>query len=95
MPPSVLSPAHVDEPQAAQDYAEVFSRVAADHQPVIVRRGGSDLAAIVPLEYLELLEDVLAREQAERLAAGLGADQLIRTFPPPQSWFDGEEPKPF
>jgi hypothetical protein len=91
----VLTPGHVDEPQATQEYAAVLSRVAADRVPIIVRRGGADLAAIVPLEYLELLQDVLARQEAERLAAERDWDQLVRTSPPPQAWFEGDEPKPF
>lgn len=91
----VLTPGCVDEPQQAQEYAEVLSRVAADQQPIVVRRDGMDLAAIIPLEYLELLQDLLARQAAERLAAQLDRDWLVKTSPPPQAWFDGEEPKPF
>ncbi|HEY7155123.1 MAG TPA: hypothetical protein VH575_14260 [Gemmataceae bacterium] len=95
MPSPALLPGHVDEPQAAQDYAEVLSRVAADRKPVIVRRDGADLAAVVPLEYLELLQDMLARQEAQQLIAQLDWERLIKTSPPPQSWFDGDEPKPF
>jgi PHD/YefM family antitoxin component YafN of YafNO toxin-antitoxin module len=91
----VLLPDHVNEPQAAQEYAEVLSRVAADRKPIIVRRGGADLAAVVPLEYLELLQDILARQEAEQLFAQLDWERLIKTSRPPQSWFDGDEPKPF
>jgi PHD/YefM family antitoxin component YafN of YafNO toxin-antitoxin module len=91
----LLTPGRVDEPQQAQEYAEVLSRVAADRQPVVVRRDGADLAAVVPLEYLELLQDILARQEAERLAAQLDWDQLVKTSPPSQAWFDGDEPKPF
>ncbi len=95
MPLPTLEPGHVDEPQAAQEYAAVLSRVAAQRQPVIVRRGGMDLAAVVPLEYLELAQETLARQEAERLATQLDRDRLVRTSPPPQEWFDGDEPKPF
>jgi len=86
---------HVDEPQRLQEYADVLSRVAADRQPVVVRRDGADLAAVVPLEYLELVQDMLARQEAERLAGRLDWDHLVKTSPPPQDWFDGEEPRPF
>jgi len=85
----------VDEPQAAEDYAEVLSRVATERQPVIVRRGGTDLAAIVPLEYLDLVQDLLARQEAEELAARIDWDRLVKSSPPPQAWFDGDEPRPF
>ncbi len=92
---SVLPPDHVDEPQAAPEYAEVLSRVAAERKPVIVRRGGADLAAVVPLHYLELLQDMLARQEAQQLLAQLDWDQLLKTSRPPQSWFEGDEPQPF
>jgi hypothetical protein len=69
--------------------------VAAERQPVIVRRGGTDLAAVVPLEYLELLQDILARQEAEQLAKQIDRDRVVKASPPPQHWFDGEEPKPF
>jgi hypothetical protein len=95
MPLPVLTPGHVDEPQAAQEYANVLSQVALDRKPVIVRRGGTDLAAVVSLEYLDLLQDLLARQEAERLAAQIDWDRLVPTSPPPQAWFDGDEPKPF
>ena len=91
----VLTPGHIDEPTAAQEYADVLSRVAADHRPVVVRRGGSDLAAVVPLEYLEMLQDLLARQEAERLAAQVNWDELVKTSPPAQTWLEGDEPKPF
>lgn len=91
----MLLPGHVDEPQVAQEYAEVFSRVATDRKPVIVRRDGADLAAVVPLEYLELLQDMMARQEAEQLLTQLDWEQLIKTSPPPQSWFEDDEPKPF
>ena len=55
------NPPHVDEPLEAQQYADILGRVAADRQAVIVRRGGADLAAVVPLEFLELLQEMVAR----------------------------------
>jgi hypothetical protein len=48
--PSLLEePGRVDEPQAAQEYAAVLTRVVTAGRPVIVRRNGEDLAAVVPL----------------------------------------------
>jgi hypothetical protein len=88
-------PSHVDEPQEVHDYADVLSRVATDGQPVIVRRSGSDLAAVTPLEYLNMLYDVAARQEAERVAAQTDWGKLVKASPPPQSWFGGDEPKPF
>jgi hypothetical protein len=86
---------HVDEPGAAEGYADVLSQVATNGQPVIVRRAGEDFAAVVPLEYLELAQDAVARQKAEQLAATLDWKQLAKNSPPAQNWFDGDEPKPF
>ncbi len=52
---------HVDEPQQVQDYWGLVSRVAATQHPVIVRRGGADVAAVIPVEYLEPLWDLTLR----------------------------------
>ena len=89
------NPPHVDEPLEAQQYADILGRVAADRQAVIVRRDGADLAAVVPLEYLELLQEMVAREHAEELARKLDWEKLLKAYPPSQDWFDRDEPKPF
>jgi prevent-host-death family protein len=94
--PSLLNePVRVDEPQAAQGYAEVLSRVAAEGRPVIVRRHGEELAAVISLEHLELVREVLARAEVERLAGQIDWDEARKTFRPSQKWFEGDEPKPF
>ena len=54
----VPEPTHVDEPQVVAGYAELFSNVAEHGQPVIVRRDGEDLAAVISLEHLELIRDM-------------------------------------
>ena len=72
-----------------------MSRVAATQHPVIVRRGGTDVAAVIPVEYLELLRDLLAQQEAEQRAAQVDWAQVARVSPPSQQWFEGEEPKPF
>ena len=92
---NLQEPGHVDEPQQAHEYADVMSQVAADHKAVILRRGGKDLAVIIPLEYLELLQDALAMEEAQRLLKSMDLARMAKENPPPQSWFDGDEPKPF
>jgi hypothetical protein len=93
--PPVPEPTHVDEPEVAAGYAAVLSQVAQQGQPVIVRRDGEDLAAVIPLEHLELMRDLLARQEAERIARQLNWEELCAQNPPPQHWFDGDEPKPF
>ena len=91
----LLEPGRVDEPKLAQEYADVLSRVASERQPIILRRGGEDLVAVIPLDYLELLQDVVARDAAEDIASRLDWDRAVKESPPPQTWFDGDEPKPF
>jgi prevent-host-death family protein len=85
----------LDEPGVAQGYSEVLTRVAAEQKPVIVRRNGEDLAAVIPLEHLELVREVLARQEVESLAAQIDWERARKTLRPPQEWFDGDEPKPF
>jgi hypothetical protein len=87
-------PGRVDEPQGAQEYAAVLTRVVAAGRPVIVRRNGEDLAAVVPLEHLELLREVLAHQETERVAATIDWSRS-RALRPPQSWFDDDEDNPF
>jgi len=91
----VYEPTRVNEPQDVNEYADVLSRVAADRQTVIVRREGADLAAIIPLAYLELLQETLAMEEAQRLLKSMDLARMAKENPAPQSWFDGDEPKPF
>jgi prevent-host-death family protein len=95
VPSSLEEPGRVDEPKAAQEYSEVLTQVATEHRPVIVQRNGRDLAAVVPLEHLELVREVLARRDVEESAAQIDWHQARKTLRPPQDWFDGEEPKPF
>jgi hypothetical protein len=78
----------VDEPRDLEDYAAVLSRVAAERRPVIVRRDGADLAAVIPLEHLALLQEILAREAVEQLAAQLDWKRAGQALRPPQQWFD-------
>jgi prevent-host-death family protein len=97
----LVEPGRVDEPQAAREYADVLTQVAAGHRPVIVRRNGTDLAAVIPLEFLELLREVAARQEMEKLAAQIDWSRAPRVSRPPQEWFDDtdnpfepEEPTP-
>jgi PHD/YefM family antitoxin component YafN of YafNO toxin-antitoxin module len=94
--PSLLEePGRVDEPGAAQEYSAVLTQVASEHRPVIVRRNGEDLAAVIPLEHLELVREVLARQEAAIRAAQIDWNQARKALRPPQEWFEGDEPKPF
>jgi hypothetical protein len=94
--PSLLDePGRVDEPRAAEEYSRVLTQVAAEGRPVILRRNGDDLVAVVPLQHLELLREVVGRQEVEKLAAQIDWDRMPKTLRPPQEWFDNDEPKPF
>ena len=87
-------PGLVDEPQAAGEYAAVLTRVAATGRPVIVRRNGEDLAAVISSEHLGLVREILARQGVERWAAAIDWSRS-KALRPPQSWFDDEGDNPF
>jgi hypothetical protein len=84
-----LSP--IDEPRVAHEDADVLTQVASERRPVIVRRNGVDLAAVIPLEHLELLREVLAHQAMEHLAAQIDWDWLVKTYQPPQAWFEDDD----
>ena len=88
-------PGRVDEPRAAPEFSDALTRVAAEQRPVIVRRNGEDLAALIPLQYLELVREVLARREVERRAAQIDWERARPVPKPPQAWFDDEEDNPF
>jgi hypothetical protein len=85
----------IDEPQVADEYRAVLSQVAAARRPVIVRRSGHDLVAVVPLEHLEFISDGLARQKVEEAASRIAWQRLPDSLRPPQTWFDDEEDNPF
>lgn len=95
MTTQLQEPSRVNEPQQATGYAEMISKVAAEGKALVVCRDGAEVAAIVPMEFLESVQDALARERALEMSRNLDWDRLVKENPPPQSWFDGDEPKPF
>src|SRR3989440_12772086 len=84
----LTEPGRVDEPQAAKEYSDVLTQVAAEGKPLIVRRNGMDLAAVIPLEHLELVREVLARQEVEKRAAQIVWEAMSKTLRPPQAWYD-------
>jgi prevent-host-death family protein len=84
----LTEPGRVDEPRGAQEYSDVLSQVVAEGKPVIIRRNGEDLAAVIPLEHLELLREVVARREVEKQAAEIDWNRIPKTLRPPQEWFD-------
>ena len=93
--PLLSAPDHIEEPQKAQEYWALVNRVASTHHPVIVCRRGTDMVAVIAVEHLALLQEMLAQQEAERLAAQVDWAHAAQTSPPPPQWFAGDEPKPF
>ena len=91
----LTEPGRIEEPRAVEEYSDVLTQVVAEGKPVIVRRNGADLAAVIPLEHLELVREILGRQEVEKLAAQIDWDQARQSMRPPQEWFEGDEPKPF
>ena len=81
----------VNEPQAVQEYSNMLSQVVAEGKPVIIRRNGEDLAAVIPLVYLHLLRELLAREEVEKQAMQIDWNCVPKTLRPPQDWFDDND----
>jgi prevent-host-death family protein len=84
----LTEPCRVPEPKAAQEYSDVLTQVAQEGKTVIVSRNGADLAAVIPMEQLELVRELLARQEAEKLAAQIDWNQPRGHLQPPQAWFD-------
>ncbi len=82
----LTEPDRVDEPHVAQDYSDVLSQVALEGKTMIVCRNGADLAAVISMEQLELVREILARQEAEALAAQINWSRARVPFPQP--WFD-------
>ena len=87
----LTEPDRVDEPHAAQEYSAVLTQVAAEGRPVIVRRNGQDLAAVIPLRYLVWFREILAQQEVEKLAERIDWDRAGKTLRPPQAWFDDDD----
>ncbi len=89
-----IEPVYVEEPHRVQEYADVLNRVAVEHRTIVVQRRGVAYAAVISLEHLQLLQDALARREAEGLAAQIDWSRLADAEPPAE-WLEGDEPKPF
>jgi antitoxin Phd len=58
--------------QVRKDFAEALNKVAYQHERIVLHRRGKDVAALVPMEDLELLEkieDQLDIEAADKALA--------------------------
>jgi prevent-host-death family protein len=68
--PSTHATGHVSVSEAREDFAELVNRAAYGHERVLVSRRGRTIAAIVPIEDIELLELL---EDEQDLAAARAA----------------------
>ena len=84
-------PGRLNEPQAAQDYSDMFSQVVAHGMPVIIRRNGEDLAAVIPMNHMHLLREVLLQEELEKTAMQINWERVSKSLRPPQEWFDDND----
>ncbi len=62
-------PIHMTAQEARDGFSETMNKVAYGRERVMVQRHGKPLVAIVPIEDLEVLEAITAREDAEDIAA--------------------------
>jgi prevent-host-death family protein len=63
---------HLESSKAREDFSDTLNRVAYSHERIVLRRRGKDVAALVPLEDLALLEQMENRidiEEAKRILA--------------------------
>jgi prevent-host-death family protein len=63
---------HIESGKLRQDFSETVNRVAYGHERIIVRRRGKNLAALIPVDDLELLERLEDEEdvkEAEKVLA--------------------------
>lgn len=59
--------------KARQDFAETVNRVAYGGDRIVVHRRGRNLAALIPLEDLALLEELEDRQDAESARRALAS----------------------
>ncbi len=54
---------HVSTSEARKDFAEIINKVAYGKEPVIIGRRGKELAAVIPMRDLRLLERLIEEEE--------------------------------
>jgi hypothetical protein len=91
----LAEPVRVAEPQTVNGFSDLLTRVAVEGRPVIVCRNGQDTLAVVPPQWLDMLQEIQGRREAEELAVRIDWSQARNTLRPPEQWLEGEEPRPF
>ncbi len=54
---------YVNASEAREEFSEIINRVAYAHERVVIRRRGKELAAMIPIEDLRLLERLIEEEE--------------------------------
>ncbi len=68
-----ISAARLPAGKVRQDFAETVNRVAYGGERVVLHRRGRNLAALIPLEDLALLEELEDRQDAEEARKALAS----------------------
>ncbi len=66
-----MSAAHLPAGKVRQDFAETVNRVAYGGERIVLHRRGRNLAALIPLEDLALLEELEDRQDAQEARKAL------------------------
>lgn len=76
---------YIDSSSARNGFTDVVNRVSYGRERLVVRRHGRDLAAVIPMEDLELLErfieeaeDRIDVDEAERILADPTEERIPR-----------------
>ena len=66
-----------------------------DHRSAKRKALDEHIAAEPQLAPSDLPGEATAMEEAQRLLESMNLARMAKENPPPQAWFDGDEPKPF
>jgi prevent-host-death family protein len=77
------SAAHLPAGKVRQDFAETVNRVAYGGERIVLHRRGKNLAALIPLEDLALLEELEDRQDAEEARKALADANAMGERPIP------------
>ncbi len=76
---------YIDSSSARNGFTDVVNRVSYGHERLVVRRHGRDLAAVIPMEELDLLERAIEEAEdrfdvaeAERILADSTEERIPR-----------------
>ena len=69
---------HMSVTKARSEFAEIVNRAAYGHERTVITRRGKDIAAVVPAEDIDLLEELEDRMDVEAAEKALSeSEELI------------------